>query len=395
MPRIQIFILTLIVLLCCASCSSSNFLNEYSSSSLHKSGLTVSPDESAAEILLRAHRGDHQAIALVMAGYFYGIGGFPQDRQLAFDWAFRSSDLKLEAHNLFIVMHLHWTEPNPKNASPLMRSLCQELPQDYLVPLYKDAGIFDLEAVCSVWNTLPLYKDDHQTAAGVDVKPWRDDIRKYYRHPDSAPLKRELQVANLTSRSYEALFLSIAGTHEDEAQPFNRDDARLLEFSQALGPSSNALKTTWTNLLLMEVQRELTSFSEVSDIIELIARAHSGDLPAMRRMADSYVYGAFGFPQDRVLAVDWSERAAMRGDAAAMLSCAVWFFRNEGALGMSESYKWAALAEAYGDDRIRLMAAKIQHLAEKGLTEADLEDIQTDIQKTKAEIETAKAALKG
>ena len=76
-------LITLFLLLLLPACAKQAGLGT-SSNPFAATGLLAHPDETAEEILIRAHNQDGDAVPLVVAGYTMGIGGFPQDSFLAF-----------------------------------------------------------------------------------------------------------------------------------------------------------------------------------------------------------------------------------------------------------------------------------------------------------------------
>ena len=327
---------------------------------------------TAEDIMLLAHGGDTRAMALVVAGYARGIGGFPKEPFLAEDWS--EVSLRYTSIDPGFVMALMRQIDNGREHPMLGVALlqCEHVKESVVGQVFMKTGVLDLDAHCASLerkkSAHALWEDEYITADTEMKKALQatlstiDFIRK--------------NVSNLMDEKEEQLF-------EEAVRGIGIDE--LLFFAATThNPASEA--PDWSPIRLLSVldncrislQRSSPThfpfFAQISETVitailngldahdsdvqqearELVRLAHlhkiqttnknvASTLGAMREMAQNYKTGKLGFIRSYQLFAAWNLTAALTHDARSMLSMALRSFRD-GKIGATRT--WVLL---YGD----------------------------------------------
>ena len=313
-------------------------------------GLTARPGETAEEILLRAHNYDPGAVAMASIGYAKGIGGFPKDHNLAAAWAGLASNMNMQS-----VSALSNLVINEETGETSSDRLCGEAQHSPFVPLFKQAGILDVERLC---------------VTTVPEGDWLKDLYAW----SAAQNKRIIELLRtgaerrLSSEEYQKLFGSTADcvtkppllfyaatTHDWESETPDWRLERMLSFFSNTHCADDKIETAATLLLLQYFN------TEPEAVLELFRKAHQGDPAAIRTMAMNYYTGEQGFPCMKFLSERWTTISAWRGDPRAMEMMAA-FAIGDASDGAAV---WLVAAGEFGSERAKSLSVDVMQAASK------------------------------
>ena len=344
-------------------------------------GLLAHPNETAEEILWRAESQDPDAITLVITGYTLGIGGFPKDEFLsAMFQSTRTTRDELYTSLFLGWMHLYANypleKPNPHE--------CYLASRSYAAPLFKQAGIFDLDDLCADIG----YKED--PVLHHDYMSYANDFRR-----------RAIALTDRPATEKEAISL-ISNLGDPEV---NKES---VAYFVAYGGNENASIAEQTlNLLKFITQRKTEPWADslemqnaATDILmrmsakdvftpaalEIIRKAHQGDTTAARQMAENYRTGGMGFPKNSSMVTPWIKRAARDGDRKAHDNYVLDCYTSD---PMSAAWKFGHIALVYGSPELKNEFSWIIQEAEKSLSSKERQKLQEDLEK---ELKLLKAA---
>lgn len=276
-----------------------------------QTGLTARPDESAEEILLRAHEGDARAISLVVAGYSMGVGGFPRWINLAEQWTEYAFKLGAVQTSSFcrLLTNDKTTQKKRYEKDSAAQVPCEFVEGSPLIPGFREAGLFDAEKLCArilgdrqgellpAWKT--LYEDQKRVISGqaaqtkADVKLMRELVAR--------PITRE-ELVDLLARNWaqsrEKLVFFAATTHDIEAGTPDWKNERVESFIrvQREGPFYPAGKEGAASSGVSVVELVKTAEAMLNRrenfnreaALELVRNAHAGDAQAAFDLAGYY-----------------------------------------------------------------------------------------------------------
>lgn len=351
-------------------------------SDFYTRGLSTTPNESAEEILMRAHRGDTFAMALVVVGYDFGVNGFPADRRLALTWTEIPSGWG--APDMADFLHVYWSRHiKLDDEYEKIRTLLEGAfgRQSPLAALFKKTGIFNLEdrlAEIDLKKTplSPKGKETYESEMEARKKQATATLENIaqFRTAAKGPLSMEQEKALNYDVAYGDVrqLLFFAGTtHNPETENPDWKPERLLSFLDQrvkMGGTGNAATVS----RMIETWLAFDS----DPVSAIIRRAHDGDITAVRTLAGHYASGEMGFIKNPALAFAWFERGAFMGDAICLAACATDTFRYEHYL---QSFIWATLAIETGDARVQDMTRWIQQNIEARVSSSDLEKARAKI----------------
>ena len=329
-------------------------------------GLTS--DETAEEILLRAHRLDTRAMILASSGYILGIGGFPEDTNLAYIWLGDLPFFGLDPERDFLLaMQLSREDQQRENIGEIYPRMCALGRESFLVEPFRQAGLFDFSAYCDALSAQlgpvpPLDDKERDDIAGIAL--FANMTKELSRALTKRPLNKDDYAFLLGDMftNYNNLSLWYAATSHDPAtQSPDWQARRLLSFLEHNGALN--IKEVPPETVRHYLFNQLSHDPALTG--EIIRRAHAGDVPAMREMAAAYGNGSRAFPKNQSLADAWLDRAARHGDALSMLLLAMGNYRPGEFTSFDHAY--VLLALAYGDTDIQASARQLWERGQKNL----------------------------
>ena len=328
---------------------------------------------TAEDILLLAHQRDTRAMALVVAGYAKGIGGFPVNPFLVDAWAKAgANDAALMPGAIMTFIQL--TSKGDEDVPPgIGLFLCAQAQHTEIGRIFDLHGIVTLGAYCETLagkkDTHPSWRADYERAEKEIGKVVQTIVTPidFVRANALAPMDTEGARAFAKTASVlppEDIVFFVATTHNPASGAPDWNFGRLLLFLDncRVAIQENLvteeplffliLSETVTEAILhrleaqrpdgQEKNRKLISLAHLPQMKEEGADPGKA-LEAMRTMARNYRNGAPGFLRSRDLAEAWDLSAALTHDARSMLSMALRSFRD-GKIGATRM--WALL---YGD----------------------------------------------
>lgn len=363
----------LILLICLPACAKNQSTAiQGTENPFAATGLLTHPNETAEEILMRAHAQDPEAMILTATGYLQGIGGFPKDERLASDWMFactpdESYPYTVELFSLmFENSYAHYEAPKP--------GYCYRARLNFATPLLKQAGLFDLDSVCA-----SVGYDNKNT--GYDFESKNSELKKIVIELTNRPLNKqdadELKWALVPQNLLlEFLGHQIAmGSKKNTSKLEQR--LNLLSFiaqrQTELIPSETKPFPESAQLHDLAVNTLARLNSETSyktAALEIIHKAHQGDLSAVWQMAENYHNGAMGFPKNKYLGMSWLRQAAMAGDKRAVDTFALWAYMEN---SIYLAWDNAHIALLYGSPELKDEFTFIIKETEKQFSSKDLQ----------------------
>ena len=337
-------------------------------------GLTAHPKESAEEILMRAHTLDPDAVVLAAAGYAAGIGGFPRFPEFLWEhYARRLSDRQTEKFLSAMASHQFWD--GKQYEDPFRYAIDYEvgLGSRY-APLFKQAGIFDMEEWCA--GVAKVMGKDPDLRAELrerkakdffgDTRPGRlevDDkdmeLARALRPRAATP--EELQRMTWILQSGRAVavncFLFFAATtHAPGRERPDWSPARLMEFAAMRDKDPEPGSAAWRDAALRIVTYR--GMLDAPSAHDLIRRAHRGETRAMRAMAGNYETGAMEFLKDEDLRQGWLSPLQLSGDVPSLLFVSITSYTKKYSTDWATAWTYAYLAHERGNNKEKELAAR-------------------------------------
>ena len=360
----------LVLFLCLSACANKPANNGLGNENpFAATGLLAHPNETAEEILLRAHAYDQEAMLLAFAGYSFGIGGFPKDEELGWEWHSSYNAVNSDPTSMFVAaISFHIKYP-----ALLGPGMCYMANQSFAVPLFKQAGIFDLGAVCQDMKDV-----DEELKQEIAFSINEADLhRKLLIELISRPMTKQeaklLDDLSYYSKGFVAYYISNAG--EKDVSPQEKRLNFLRFIAQREGESfqrSKELKEIAANTLMQIDYAE----AHRPDTMEMVSKAHQGDPIAAQQMAENYRTGGIGFFKDKRLVAPWLKRAFNAGDKKSLDSLVLW----SSADSLPEyAWKYAHIALLYGSPEMKEVFTFIIKEKEKGFTVEELQGMQKEL----------------
>lgn len=360
-----------------------------SESSFVKTGLLTHSDESAEEILLRAHNLDSRAMLLAIAGYLDGIGGFPKASELAFSWVQQMTVLgNIDNLCLAALMFSRKSEGNKEALPiPVAQAYCRFARQSEYADSFTRAGIFDLKAACDQADSRKdqaeegekRYKSLLEREQGITAYVTAMRIlRELNQRPANDDDLKKITVVE--SFSLGAFYAATTGDSLKETPKW--DGANLVAFIDVQSKQTE-YSSTLSDATGLRGLRHEAAFAFQQRLLEppeqalgTIRRAHQGEPEAIQDMILWYMGGRFGFLQSPPHSQGWMAFGGLKGDTRCQLQTAVYSLirhRPDAAL------VWARIAQADAQGPLKPLAAKITRLLEKSLTEQRLVQVESSI----------------
>lgn len=366
-------------------------------SSFARTGLLAHPGETAEEILLRAHELDTGAIALAVAGYGKGIGGFPKFRAAATSWSVLASRMGLSQSAAFLFLMRDGGDAPEEGESAEWLAACEYGRTSRLAPLFKAAGIFDIERECE--RLLVFKKKDAawEKEYEAELADWRSTAEESRAYISRA---RRLVSQQLTAEdeaafdrgdfdSLDFLFFYAATTHDPERESPDWRAEKLLSFLRARKKENSDVSRELERGAMLALMRRLGA--DAAPALDLIRRTHEGNAEAARAMGMDYLNGDMRFPLSSQLANVWLRYGAMAGDARCMeLRAMQLYAAGDGRY----AWIWAKLASEYGDKDMQRRVGEILQAVEQDIQSDGVEARQKLLEETRKLISEQKAREK-
>ena len=326
---------------------------------------------TAEDILLLAHQRDTRAIALVVAGYAKGIGGFPVNPFLVDAWAKAgANDAALMPGAIMTFIQL--TSKGDKDVPPgIGLFLCAQAQHTEIGRVFDLHGIVALGTYCETLaekkDTHPSWRADYERAEKEIGKVVQTIVSPidFVRANALAPMDTEGARAFAKTASVlppEDIVFFVATTHNPASGAPDWNFGRLLLFLDNCRVAIqenlvteepiffSILSETVIEAMLHRLEAQRPDGQEKNR--KLISLAHlpqmakegadpAKALEAMRTMARNYRNGAPGFLRSRDLAEAWDLSAALTHDAQSTLAMALRAFRD-GEMGVARI--WTSFA---------------------------------------------------
>lgn len=285
-------------------------------------GLLAKPDESAAEILLRAHSRDPRAMFLAATGYISGICGFPLDPSLGIGWGAQLMMCGNTPEGVFAAMQIWAIHDDPYLGYGRQLADCQILDGTSYTVLFDQAGIFPFKQICTrveaAKNRFSNWEKEHWE--------WVKTVREMLQETEYAMyLMRELNSRPATKAeqadikkfirniSVDVLLFFAATSHQAGKLP-DWNAKRLASFleNQKKALQKGGKQNLPEFVALVEAVPGVLARERAEPqkgLEKTIAAAHAGDLEDIRAMAKGYAEGSPGFIKDENLSQFWFKYA--------------------------------------------------------------------------------------
>ena len=362
-----------------------------------RTGLLAHPGETAEEILLRAHELDAGAIALTVAGYSKGIGGFPEFRAAATSWSVLASRMGLSQSAAFLFLMRDSGDAPQDNESAEWLATCEYGKTSRFSPLFKEAGIFDIERECHRLLSFKRKDAAWEKEYQAELADWRSTAEESGAYISRA---RRLVSQQLTAEDETAFdrsdfdnldffFFYAATTHDPEREPPDWRADRLLRFLRERKKENSDASRELERGAMLALMRRLGA--DASPALDAIRRTHSDNAGAARVMGMNYLNGGMNFPLSSHLANVWLRYGAMAGDARCMELRAVQLY----VVGDGRyAWIWAKLAFEYGDEDMQQRVGEILQAVEQNLSPDTIDARQKLLEETRALIDEQKTRKK-
>jgi hypothetical protein len=338
-------------------------------------GLLARPDESAEEILMRAHNQDIGAMLSAMIGYRQGIGGFPRRQAAAAMWSLAVARFNLPSVYAFTILTTVDNDDLKEDETAEYMAACDYALRGRYAPLFKQAEIFDAERACAELAGRVRRTPAWQAVYDKGLTRLRDmqaqtqkTVALAGRLVDS-PMTKEDEAAYAQGDfgDPDIFVFYAATTHDPETEAPDWSCERLLRLISSQSEGSEAQTE-----LRFAARSALTARlgTDTGQSSALIRRAHAGEPEAERVMGLNYLTGSQGFPVDANLQNIWIRYSAMHGDVRSMELRAVDLFAGD---YPKAAWIWAKLVCEFGDENAVSRAGRIAAELEKLLTPAELE----------------------
>jgi hypothetical protein len=326
-----------------------------------KTGLLAHPGETAAEILMRAHNRDPDAVLLATIGYTWGSCGFPPDMFPATAWAMQLKVLGKHADSSYANLYI-WSAMIRRGIGKFTTGAidvdCKAAQDSAYAPLFRNAGFIESDVLCREAEKFktkdPNYERDYAERLNSTEK-LKDELNRV------ATLMRELRSRPATLQEQDELikFTRGAGTeialffaataYNPEKNIFDRAEDHLPAFlttqRMQLEKEHKAGREKMRSQFIELIDEAGVMFAQHTaktsgDTAGLIGRAHLGDIPAIYAMSEHYAYGTAGFFKSRELSEHWLEHAALYMNREAAWALAVRLFaRGE----LNRAWAWISI----------------------------------------------------
>jgi len=342
-------------------------------------GLSALPQETAEEILVKAHARDAEAATLAVVGYSLGMGGFPHNEEIAFNLVRLIDNMGARQRAAFLYAYL---DRENKIESEKYKDLGQYTigRQSILAQRFKQAGLFDIEQ--RIKEITPAEKDKKKILLEDNkesIKLWsymfeRDkQLRRMIDHFSytmvTAEGARTLKNIMRDNNDKDMCLFYAETSHDQNESPPVFDNVKLLNFID-IQYKMRDKKRIYT--LQAEASRLLKNrlLFDQQYALAIIRKAHGGDITAIRQMARNYSTGDMNFIKDDQLSVVWLSLGAYAGDALCQVLFASDLYRMVN--WPLNAWAWAKIAEERGDDQIARIAVLIQKQIESQASPADM-----------------------
>lgn len=327
--------------------------------------------QRAEDIILRAHMYDRDATLLTALGYLTGNAGFPKAPCLSYAWATSLAYLG-DYEGMAVTALLALGDVSDfDNVVESKLALCATAEGNTLAGLLKDASIGDVAAICSKATKA----GDKANAQTIQRQANEGTVRARQLARSAMTLMRELAsrpatdqecrtLENIIPQFTPGILLLFAGTVDDGS--LWKADIRATRLLDFIASQAKANKKSIALEILTETANNMVAFiaeKNAAGIRETLLAAHSGDVQAMRSMADIYSFGTHGAIRNERLMFAWMQHSALKGDSWSMLRLAGYHLeRGEPA----EAWAWADIAATRGDspEAIRKSAEAMVELLE-------------------------------
>ncbi len=349
-------------------------------------GLLTRSGETVEEILLRAHAYDPKARAAAAVGYMLGIGGFPEDQDIALGW-YAGTVRMPYTDQLFIAMRnaLQGNSTNPLD----IHELCYDAQRSFAAPLFKEAGLFDVESWCARENAPnpPYMPDQYGTYSDRTEKSYstvRQLLAELIDRTMTAEDADSLRIYTYSDyKNFITRYIATAGKEDDMMSQKDRMRNLMRFIAQRRAEPDSGPDAFKESKLLHDfaVDALMTMKSGPNDdsvALELIRRAHAGDLAAMRHISENYRIGAMGFDRNSLLSFFWLKRGAETGDRSFVDTLPIWSYAEASA---GEAWLNSHIALRYGSLAMEKDFTWIISEAEKRLMPVRLHELRQKLQK--------------
>ncbi|MDR2572985.1 MAG: hypothetical protein LBC94_01345 [Desulfovibrio sp.] len=336
-----------------------------------KTRLLAHPGETAAQILIRAHKREPDAVFLVVLGYIWGAHGFPRDIFLAIAWLeqLRALEYTPVVHLLTVLMGASLDLDVPTAlGSGVHLADCGLAREASHADMLKNAGLFDLDAICAqTEKAASKFSEVHKKNYAerlAEVAKHKNEIQSVIslmRELRSRPatLDEQEKIVRFT-REYSvdtALFFAATNHSPGKGQP-DWSAEKLLAFF--IAQREDLTRKHQAEVDKPEMLREFFNLTrEAGEVFRrrltnatgnaeaLITNAHLGDIPSIRAVAAHYANGTADFIKFRQLSNYWLQHAAMRADGEAAFAWAVAAFDID---QLTAAWTWASIFLEYYPD---------------------------------------------
>ncbi len=349
-------------------------------------GLLAHPGETAEEILVRAHTYDSEAVALAATGYLFGISGFPQDENLALSWYGVGAVQMPHLMGLFDIMRSE-TFGSGLEALP---EQCYDAQRSVLAPLFKNAGIFDVEARCAHTKTFTSPYIPDRAGSPAEIKTERNNtLRNLLAKAIDRPLTRQDTefLKGFLSQYNKNLLVNYIGAGGKKgfvsAEERNRN---LLRFIARRKTESFPESKTLHDFAVQGLMFMNFGQASVPFFLDVIRKAHAGDSAAMLHMVENYRTGAMGFCVNPNLSISWMQHAAKTGDGKAWNALSLWYYVDS-----FMGYAWlnAQIGLHHGSPETHDQLSWIIREAENHLKPDDLKELRQTLEQELRRIEAS------
>ena len=353
-------------------------------------GLLAHPNETAEEILIRAHAQDLEAVTLVMAGYALGVGGFPKDPWLFTWYDYAAYPVQWEETSMFLLLMYQHAYGPPAKIEPYY---CYEASGSFAAPLFRQAEIFNLDAMCAEIGY------ENKLGGNQDLQKNKElvaSIRKELVELIEKPMTKQrakklayLFDSDRTLADFISYHISTAGNNKASKQE------RILNLLQFIAlrkgePFSESAKLYEVAVNALEKISLETAYKDIA--LETIRKAHLGDPAAARQMAENYRSGAMGFPQNSYLAKHWLRRSIDGGDKIALDTLALYEYSlalKDSKYPTETTWQDAQVALIYGSPELKSAFSFMIKETEKNFIQEKLHLMQELLNK---ELQSLKAS---
>lgn len=361
------------------------------------SGLLARTNESAEEILLRAHQNDRNAIVLAVLGYYQGLGDFPKSLHLASGWVSQLAKVN-DPDALCILTLMLWEKSEvPDMDLGGLSAMCPYALKSPLADFLQQSGISDTWRFCEELekNRSATPEQGHRHAESTEalqiIAQDQSTIIKATRDFRDKPCSPNLAEDFYTAQQKvlpEFIVFYAATTHNTATETPDWSVNRLMLFldklnaCQHLSAKGSAAAVDadqeWRGYLADRASLDIfTSLSfnkeaALSTIRSAHALVNKESLRAMLDMALHYRLGSLGFVQNDTLSALWLQQAAFACEDEGRLLLALNFFAEK---RYAEAWAWATIIGKSEDapEEIKKSAAQLLAMIEtqegKGIQE--------------------------